>query len=81
MDPALGEKVLREGMADFIAMSRRLFADPELPNKLAEGRTDDIAPCTGCTFCLGGRGRCRINALQGTPHTSVGKATKKKRYS
>jgi 2,4-dienoyl-CoA reductase (NADPH2) len=79
MDPELGERVLREGMADFIAMTRRLFADPELPNKLAEGRIDDIAPCTGCTFCLGGRGRCRINALQGTPHTSVGKAEKKKK--
>lgn len=79
MDPELGEKVLREGMADFIAMTRRLFADPELPKKLAEGRRDDIAPCTGCTFCLGGRGRCRINALQGTPYTGIEKAEKKKK--
>jgi 2,4-dienoyl-CoA reductase (NADPH2) len=79
MDPELGEKVLREGMADFIAMTRRLFADPELPKKLSEGRPEDIAPCTGCTFCLGGRGRCRVNALQATPYTSVGKAEKRKK--
>ena len=43
LDPDLGEKILREGKADFIAMTRRLFADPELPNKLAAGRFDDIS--------------------------------------
>jgi len=79
MDPFLGEKVLREGMADFIAMTRRLIADPELPNKLASSRIDEIAPCTGCTFCLGGRGRCRINGLSGTPYLSIEKAERKKK--
>jgi 2,4-dienoyl-CoA reductase (NADPH2) len=79
MDPELGEKVLREGLVDFIAMTRRLHADPELPNKLAAGRPEDIAPCTACDFCLGGKGRCRINALSATPYVSIGKADKKKK--
>ena len=66
-DPMLGERVLGEGKADFIAMTRRLFADPELPNKLAAGRFDDIAPCTSCTQCKDEDGprRCRINAALG----------------
>jgi 2,4-dienoyl-CoA reductase (NADPH2) len=78
LDPDLGEKVLREGKADFIGMTRRLLADPELPNKVASGRLDDIAPCTACDNCLGS-GRCRINALLGTEHNTIGKAEKRKK--
>ncbi len=68
LDPILGEKMLREGMADFICFNRRLIADPELPNKIASGRFDDIAPCTSCTTCkvMGGHRRCRINGAVGT---------------
>ena len=51
LDADLGEKVLREGKADLIGMNRRFFADPEYPNKVAEGRLDDIAPCTHCNNC------------------------------
>jgi 2,4-dienoyl-CoA reductase (NADPH2) len=62
---------LREGKADFIAMTRCLQADPELPNKLAAGRIDDIAPCTACEHCFdiatrGGQPlQCRVNASLG----------------
>jgi 2,4-dienoyl-CoA reductase (NADPH2) len=78
LDADLGEKILEEGMADFIGMTRRLHADPDYVNKLREGRLDDIAPCTGCDNCLGTK-RCRINALLGTPYTDVEKAETKKR--
>jgi len=78
LDPVLGEKVLREGKADFIAMTRRLIADPELPNKVAQGRIDDIAPCTACGNCLGSR-RCRINALLGTEQNTIEKAERRKK--
>jgi 2,4-dienoyl-CoA reductase (NADPH2) len=81
LDPDLGESILQRGMADFIAMTRRLHADPELPNKLIAGKPDDIAPCTACDFCLGGQGRCRINALSGTVYTTIGKAEKKKKVA
>ncbi|HEX2964653.1 MAG TPA: FAD-dependent oxidoreductase [Syntrophorhabdaceae bacterium] len=68
LDPELGEQILREGKADFIAMTRRLFADPELPNKIAAGAVEDIAPCTSCTCCKAEdtHRRCRINACIGT---------------
>ena len=79
LDPDLGEELLREGMADFIAMTRRLHADPELPKKLAEGRPEDIAPCTACGNCVNGKGLCRINGLGTTTRLNVGQATEKKR--
>ncbi len=78
LDPRLGEKVLREGKADFIAMTRRLQADPDLPAKIIAGRLDDIAPCTACENCLGSR-RCRINAFMGKDYNIVEKAEKKKK--
>ncbi|MCX5999202.1 MAG: FAD-dependent oxidoreductase [Chloroflexi bacterium] len=52
ISPELGEKVLSEGGADFIAMGRPLLADPELPNKLASGRRDDIRTCICCYTCV-----------------------------
>jgi 2,4-dienoyl-CoA reductase (NADPH2) len=80
LDAELGEKVLREGKVDFIAMTRRLQADPDLPNKVAAGRLEDIAPCTACENCLGSR-RCRINAFMGKEYNTIEKATKKKRVA
>jgi 2,4-dienoyl-CoA reductase (NADPH2) len=83
ISPELGEKILREGRADFIGMTRSLHADPELPNKIAVGRLDDIAPCTACGTCLdqsiGMERRCRINAAVGTEHYAIEKAPKKKK--
>jgi 2,4-dienoyl-CoA reductase (NADPH2) len=82
LDADLGEKVLREGKADLIGMNRRFFADPEYPNKVAEGRLDDIAPCTHCNNCNKGYGEprnCRINASFGTDQYEVTKAAKKKK--
>ncbi len=79
LDPVLGEKILRKGMADFIGMTRRLQADPDLPNKVASGNIRDIAPCTACDFCLGSRGRCRVNGFMGTVYNTAGKAEKKKK--
>jgi len=83
LDPELGEKILREGKADFIAMTRRLQADPELPNKVAAGRLEDIAPCTACGTCLDQHiqlaRRCRINAAMGTESYTIDKAEKRKK--
>jgi len=71
LDLELGEQILEEGKADLIAIGRRLTADPELPNKVAEGMLDEIIPCTGCMECIermgiGGQGvSCAINAVTG----------------
>ncbi len=80
--PKRGEKILREGKADFIGMCRPLFADPELPNKLAAGRHDDIAPCTRCSTCQKMNGlpkECRVDAALGTTDYQIKKAATKKR--
>jgi len=52
LDLELGEKILEEGNADLIAIGRRLLADPDLPNKVAEGRLDEVIPCIGCMECI-----------------------------
>ncbi|MFC1981666.1 FAD-dependent oxidoreductase [Chloroflexota bacterium] len=63
----LGDKVLRQKKADFIAMGRGLITDPELPNKATSGRLDDIAPCLNCNVCQNPTGEdapaiCAVNA-------------------
>jgi 2,4-dienoyl-CoA reductase (NADPH2) len=78
LDADLGEKILREGLVDFIAMTRRLLADPDYVNKIASGRLDDIAPCTACINCLR-TSHCRVNGLLGTPYNTIEKADKKKK--
>jgi 2,4-dienoyl-CoA reductase (NADPH2) len=70
LDAELGEKILRRGMADFISFNRRLMADPELPNKIASGRLEDIVPCTGCLTCFDSNEHglpplCQVNAALG----------------
>lgn len=82
LSPELGEKILRENKADFILFTRRLIADPELPNKVAAGRLEDIAPCTSCTACkvMGEHRRCRINGATGSdePYVLTTAVTSKK---
>lgn len=83
LDPELGDKVLREGKADFIAMHRGLMSDPELPNKIASGRLEDIAPCMACGTCLDQsiqmKRRCRINAALGTEQYTIDRAERRKK--
>jgi len=50
--PELGEEALQAGKADYIAIGRGLYVDPELPHKVASGTTDDIMPCVSCMFCI-----------------------------
>jgi len=53
LEPDEAEQVLADGKADFIAFGRKILADPELPNKLAEGRVDDVKPCIYQYRCIG----------------------------
>jgi len=52
-EPDEAEEVLSSGDADFIAMGRKLLADPDLPRKLAEGSADDVRPCIYQYRCIG----------------------------
>jgi 2,4-dienoyl-CoA reductase-like NADH-dependent reductase (Old Yellow Enzyme family)/NADPH-dependent 2,4-dienoyl-CoA reductase/sulfur reductase-like enzyme len=48
----VAEKGLASGQFDFVAMGRKLLADPELPNKLAAGQANTIRPCIYCYVCV-----------------------------
>lgn len=66
----LGEEVLRQGKADFIAMARAILADPEYPHKVASGKMEDIKPCILCYHCVsqafwGEPVFCTVNAAAG----------------
>jgi 2,4-dienoyl-CoA reductase-like NADH-dependent reductase (Old Yellow Enzyme family) len=37
--------ILEQGKADLVALGRPLIADPDWPNKLYEGRDDDVVSC------------------------------------
>ena len=52
-EPAEAEQALADGRADFVAMGRKLLADPELPNKLARGDEGRIRPCLYQYRCIG----------------------------
>jgi 2,4-dienoyl-CoA reductase-like NADH-dependent reductase (Old Yellow Enzyme family)/thioredoxin reductase len=72
-NPVLTEKILREGKADFIGLARSLLADPQLPNKIKEGRLEEIRPCIYCNLgCRhyqiaseGYRVTCNVNPVCG----------------
>jgi 2,4-dienoyl-CoA reductase (NADPH2) len=51
IDPRDAEQILATGKADFVAMTRSLIADPDLPSKAREGRIDEIRFCTACCRC------------------------------
>ncbi|MFW6105058.1 MAG: hypothetical protein ACOC7P_00585 [Chloroflexota bacterium] len=70
LDAKVGEEILRDKKASLIGMARPLIAEPELPNKLASGKLEDIRPCIGCCLCLSEvRGRkpmvCAVNPSVG----------------
>ncbi len=47
-DPRLIEHIFVEGKVDMLSLARQSLADPELPNKMREGRYDDVRKCIAC---------------------------------
>ena len=61
---------VRRGVLDLIGGARPSIADPFLPNKINEGRQDEIRECIGCNICIsswhdGVPVRCTQNATAG----------------
>ena len=61
---------VRRGIVDLIGAARPSIADPFLPNKIRQGRFDDIRECIGCNVCyahdvLGVPIRCTQNPSMG----------------
>ena len=47
-------RLVRQGVVDLIGAARPSIADPFLPQKIAEGRDDEIRECIGCNICYVG---------------------------
>jgi 2,4-dienoyl-CoA reductase-like NADH-dependent reductase (Old Yellow Enzyme family) len=47
-----GNKNIKDGVTDMIALGRQSLADPLLPKKYLEGREDEIKWCTACDNCI-----------------------------
>jgi 2,4-dienoyl-CoA reductase-like NADH-dependent reductase (Old Yellow Enzyme family) len=51
-DPVLAESIVAQGKADLIGLGRQSICDPNLPNKVAAGKLDEIVKCKRCNVCL-----------------------------
>jgi 2,4-dienoyl-CoA reductase (NADPH2) len=52
IEPESGDHHIAAGEFDFLAMGRKLLADPDLPNKLAAGAPETVRPCIYCYICV-----------------------------
>lgn len=70
IEPDVADEIIASGKADFVAMARKLLADPHLPRKLQESRARQIRPCVYCYTCVGKiflnqRVACAVNPATG----------------
>jgi len=49
---------VKRGILDLVGAARPSIADPFLPNKVDEGREDEIRECIGCNICVSGYHDC-----------------------
>lgn len=83
--PEGAERILSSGKADFVAVGRMLLADPDYPNKVREGRLDEINKCIACNQgCISRLFAqedvwCTVNPECGREEAFAKRAGKKKR--
>lgn len=61
---------IERGVMDMIGAARPSIADPFLPNKIKEGRHEDIRECIGCNLCV--TGDTRFVPLRCTQNPTMG---------
>lgn len=84
--PQIAEDIIAAGKADMVSMARPFLADPEIVNKSAEGRADEINTCIACnqacldhtfsmklTSCLVNPRACHETELEYLPTTAAKK--------
>ena len=76
LEPEVADERIRRGEIDFVAMARKLLADPELPEKLRTGRAAEVRPCIYCYTCISrifvnGTTACAVNARTGREWETV----------
>jgi 2,4-dienoyl-CoA reductase-like NADH-dependent reductase (Old Yellow Enzyme family) len=68
--PVAADAAIADGAFDFLSMARMILAEPDLPNLLATGRSEEIRPCVYHYRCIGnifvrGQVRCAANGSVG----------------
>ena len=75
VDLGAADRLVRDGVADLVGMTRALIADPELIAKTQAGATDEVIECIGCNqACIGHYHAgvpigCAVNARTGRERT------------
>ena len=69
----VAERGLKNKEFDFLAMGRKLLADPRLPNKIISGQEHLIRPCIYCYICvsqifINKPMMCAVNSQLGNEH-------------
>lgn len=67
-EPDVAQRLLEEGVCDFVGVSRAHLADPQWCRKAFSGREDEIRKCIGCLACFGEivkchRAKCAVNPV------------------
>src|SRR3954454_5677737 len=66
IDMEMAERIVAEGKADVVGMTRGFIDDPTIVNKSFAGEHDRIVPCIGCNECHYGRiVTCAVTAATG----------------
>jgi NADPH-dependent 2,4-dienoyl-CoA reductase/sulfur reductase-like enzyme len=52
IDPLEADRLLEEGRADAVGMTRALITDPDLPRKARGEELNDVLRCIGCNACI-----------------------------
>ncbi len=73
--PELAEKLLEDGVQDFVGSARNFICDPHWAQKAQSGKPETIRRCIGCLHCIksfianaavGGVGECALNPTVGS---------------
>ncbi|MET4805929.1 FAD-dependent oxidoreductase [Limibacillus sp. MBR-115] len=62
--------MVKRGVLDFIGAARPSIADPFLPRKIEEGRSEEIRECIGCNICYASNSRG--NPIRCTQNPTMG---------
>lgn len=52
VEPESANRHIQQGHFDFLAMGRKMLADPDLPAKVTAGAPEQIRPCVYCYCCV-----------------------------
>lgn len=52
IEPKAADEHIGQGHFDFLGLGRKMLADPSLPNKVTEGKPEQIRPCVYCYCCV-----------------------------